>query len=186
MRLSEVTLTSLSLEELVRRWDGDERDQCSSAIYRRLGDRLWRFAYSRLQDCTLADDVVQDVFLRAWRASTRFDPAQASAKTWFFAIAHNVIQDKGRARSRWARTPGHVETVAWDRTDVVDTTILVRDALTKLSVDHREVLALAYDAGLTQQEIAEVLHLPLGTVKTRTFHALRHLRQLIGDGDAAA
>lgn len=186
-RLADAAQASLSTEELVRRWAGGERERVSAALYHRLGDRLWRFAHSRLRDRSLADDVVQDVFLRAWKASERFDPAKGSATTWLFAIANNVVNDAGRTRSRrLSGGDGARFAVQPDPSTGVDTAVVVRAALEQLSRDHREVLALAYDGGLSQQEVSVVLNVPLGTVKTRTYHALRHLRVLIGAEHVAA
>src|SRR5207253_8150528 len=71
-------------------------EEGARALYRAYGDELYRFALKRLRDPALAEEVVQDVFLRAWRHQDQFDPQRASQRTWLFEIARNLTTDAHR------------------------------------------------------------------------------------------
>ncbi len=74
-------------------------EEGARALYRAYGDELYGFALRRLNDPALAEEVVQDVILRAWRHADRFDPQRASERTWLFEIARNLTTDAFRRRS---------------------------------------------------------------------------------------
>jgi RNA polymerase sigma-70 factor (ECF subfamily) len=133
-----------------------------------------------------ADDVVQETMSRVWRHAGSFDPGQGTETTFVFTIARRVIIDRWRRASRRvdeAELASHPlpDSGAGHAFDAVLAKTVVRDAVAKLGPRHREVIELAYFRGLTQAEIAECLATPLGTVKTRTFSALRALRAEVGD-----
>ncbi|HWC67839.1 MAG TPA: RNA polymerase sigma factor [Acidimicrobiales bacterium] len=137
-------------------------------------------------DARDADDVVQETMSRVWRHAGSFDPAQGTEATFVFTIARRVIIDRWRRASRRvdeAELAYHplLDSGAGHAFDAVLARTVVRAAVAKLAPRHREVIELAYFRGLTQAEIAERLATPLGTVKTRTFSALRVLRAEVGD-----
>ncbi|MDP9444253.1 MAG: sigma-70 family RNA polymerase sigma factor [Actinomycetota bacterium] len=74
------------------------REALVRTAYERHGGELYRFGYAWLDDAGAAQDAVQEVVVRAWRAADRFDPAVGSLRTWLYAIARNVVRDQGRAR----------------------------------------------------------------------------------------
>lgn len=167
------------------------------AAYAAHGAELYRFALRSLGDRPLAEEAVQETFLRAWRAAHRFDPALASLRTWLFAIVRNVVVDLARARS--ARPPlagalptfdgdAAVEVVATD-TDEFDRVLVtwqVEEALRHLSDDHRTVLVEVHVKGRPYAAVAAHLGLPEGTVKSRVYYGLRALRlalEELGWGD---
>jgi RNA polymerase sigma-70 factor, ECF subfamily len=137
----------------------------------------------------IVDEAVQETLLRVWRSAERFDPERASVATFTFAIARNVVTDLWRrAQVRPASDGIVVEDMVTARDDVEPmlTGLLVRDALASLSPEHRQVLELGYYQGMRQTEVAERLQIPVGTVKTRTYHALRQLRQQLAEVGGAS
>ena len=126
-----------------------------------------------------AEDLVQETLLRAWRRPDGLDPARGPARPWLLTIARHVAIDQHRARS--AR-PTEVDDSSLARVGVdddIDTALdgwLVADALATLTHEHREALVHTYYAGRTVTEAAAVLHVPVGTVKSRVFYGLRALK----------
>ena len=146
-------------------------------LYRRYGRRLYRFGVQALGNDALAEEMVQETFVRLRRTAGQYDAQRASVDTYLFAIARSVALDiRERSSSRDLLPLNELDSVE----QVLDSLIL-REALDTLSVAHRQVLRLAYDQGLTQSQIAERLGLPLGTVKTRMFHATQALRSALDE-----
>lgn len=165
-----------------------ERDADAFArLYDRHADLVYSVALRVLADPSLAQDTAQDVFLRLWRTPAAYDPARGRFVSWLVSVARNRAVDEVRMRGRRrvreigedvgvedppdarAEDPQLAVQVQADR-------IAVRRALAQLPEDQRLALELAYFSGLTQQEIAERLQQPLGTIKTRTRLAMRKLR----------
>jgi RNA polymerase sigma-70 factor (ECF subfamily) len=147
-------------------------------LYRRYASRLYGFGLKLLGDAGLAEELVQECFVRLWRTAGRFDAGKASVGTYLFTIARSLAVDLRRRPSSRPFDPQPQEIASRDE-DSVDRLmegLAVRDALDSLSPAHQAVLRLAYEHGLTQNEIAVRLGIPLGTVKTRAFHGLRALR----------
>lgn len=141
---------------------------------------LFGFGLRLLGDRGMAEELVQDTVVRLWRSADRYDPARGSVRTFVYAIARNVAADLRRRCASRPLDTHEDETTAHPPTEEPhDKLVLgleVRAAMTGLSDKHREALELSYDEDLTQSQIAERLGVPLGTVKTRTFHALRALK----------
>ncbi|MER6355053.1 sigma-70 family RNA polymerase sigma factor [Streptomyces sp. NPDC001634] len=135
------------------------------------GDRQW------------AEDVVQETLIRAWQHPAAFDPARGPARAWLCTVARHLVIDAHRARK--ARPP-EVDGEALERVaeqtpgeDQIEQALqswAVADAIRTLSPDHRAVLLETYYRGRTMAEAADVLGIPLGTVKSRTYYALHALR----------
>ncbi len=148
------------------------------AAYGTYGGELYRFARRALADPGLAEEAVQETFLRAWRAADRFDPHLASLRTWLFAIARNVVVDlvrRRRARPQpvpLSEAPSKVE----DGTEALLRAFQVEEALRRLSPDHRTVIVEVYYRGRPAAEVAEELGIPAGTLRSRVFYGLRALR----------
>ncbi len=146
-------------------------------LYRRYNVRLYRYGLQALGDSGLAEEMVQECFLRLWRNAGQFDAARGSVAAYLIVIGRSVAADvRKRPSSRpleeleEGKLPPQLDSV-----DQILSGLMVREAVDSLSLAHRQVLILA-EAGLTQSQIATRLEVPLGTVKTRTFHALRALR----------
>jgi RNA polymerase sigma-70 factor (ECF subfamily) len=131
------------------------------------------------------DDIVQETMVRLWRSAHRFDPARGSEPTFIAAVARNTTIDLARREAcrpaEASADPQVLGSAAPSDTERVATVLTVRAALRELSPMQRELLRLAYFEQLTQDEIARHLGVPLGTVKSRTFHAFRYLRTILGD-----
>ena len=168
---------------LVRLADG-ELDALED-LYDRYKTMAYSIAYRITNDATLAEDVVQEAFLGAWRNAARYVEGRGSVKTWLMAIVHHRAIDAVRRRRPTTELPD-VELpppAAFTTPDVwaevaagLDATT-VRDALAALSEVQREAIELAYFAGLTQQEIADRTATPLGTVKSRMRLGLLAMRR---------
>lgn len=156
-------------------------------LYDRYERRLFGLGVQLLGDRDLAEELVQETFVRVWQKAGRFDPDLGSATTFVFTIARRLAIDLWRrkaARPRLADTDQADEPIPFPSgVDEVVARVVVRDALQQLSPPHRQVLDLAYTGGMTQTEIAAEIGVPVGTVKTRTYHALRSLRSILGEMD---
>jgi RNA polymerase sigma-70 factor, ECF subfamily len=165
---------------------GDE--QALGQLYDRLGRQAYALARRVTQDDGLAADVVQEAFLDAWKSSARYDESRGKVATWLLTIVHRrAVDTVRRASVRPGVASKPVEglpEIAGDVDvpgDVIgrDEAARVRAALAQLPATQRNVLELAYLDGLTQSEIADRLHEPLGTVKSRTHTGLQRLRELL-------
>ncbi|HUK73174.1 MAG TPA: sigma-70 family RNA polymerase sigma factor [Streptosporangiaceae bacterium] len=148
-------------------------------LYQRHGTRLYRYGLSVLgNNSGLAEEMVQESFIRLWRNAQRFDPARAKASTYLIVIARSVAADIARRPSSRPHLPfDDVQlTPDNDNVDRVLQSLMIREAMDSLGPAHVQVLRLAHDEDLTQVQIAQRLGLPLGTVKTRMFHGMRALR----------
>jgi RNA polymerase sigma-70 factor, ECF subfamily len=171
---------------LVQRLRGDRSGDELRELYRRYAPELVGFATSALGDRELAEEVVQDVFAQLWRHAKDYDQRRASVRTWLYAIARNRIIDAHRraaVRPKRAADEDSLEGVAEIDAEL-DHAVLrwqVTAALSRLSPPHREVIRLAHYGGLTMREISEKTGVPIGTVKSRTSYALRHLRLIFDE-----
>jgi len=137
---------------------------------------LYGFAMRSLGDAGLAEEAVQETFVRAWRAGDRFDPQIGSLRTWLFAILRNVVIDLGRAR---AARPGVAEGGVEPSVEPLEQALLswqVEEAMRRIGDQHREILVETYYRGRPYAEVAAELGIPVGTVKSRVYYALRAMR----------
>lgn len=169
--------------DLLARVAAGDRGEPLEELFRRYAGRLYGLGLGLLGDAGLAEELVQESFVRLWRQAPRFDPGRGTVGTFVFALARRIAVDLWRrpsSRPLLIDAPGP----AWPRAlvdpaaGVVDG-VVVRRALDALSPAHRQVIELSYGGGLTQAEIARQVGVPLGTVKTRTYHALRALKLVL-------
>lgn len=151
------------------------------AAYAAHGGELYGFALRSLGDAGLAEEAVQETFLRAWRHSGRFDPEVASLRTWLFAICRHVVIDLARRRA--VRPPladvavaDDADVVTGDEVDRALTAWQVEEALRRIGEEHRRVLVEVYYRARPYAEVAGELGVPVGTVKSRVYYGLRALR----------
>ena len=140
---------------------------------------LYGFARRSLGDAGLAEEAVQETFLRAWRAGERFDPELGSLRTWLFAILRNVVIDLSRAR---AVRPGVAESGVEPSVEPLEEALLawqVEEALRRIGEQHRKVLIETYYRGRPYGEVAAELGVPEGTVKSRVYYGLRALKMAL-------
>jgi RNA polymerase sigma-70 factor (ECF subfamily) len=154
-----------------------------------LYDRHHRVAYGLalrvVRDEALAEDAVQEAFLAVWRTAGRFIPERAKASTWILTLVHrravDLVRREQRRRTEQLTESEEVptETSAADDAWLRFERERVQTALKRLPDMQREALELAYYGGFTQTELAERLGQPLGTIKSRMFTGLAHLRELL-------
>lgn len=162
---------------LISRIAAGDRGAPLAELYRRYEGRLYGLGLRLLGDSGLAEELVQETFVRLWRRADRFDEQRGSASAFIFAVARRIAIDLWRRpSSRPLLSESDPDMATPDAIERVLIGLTVRDALESLSAAHREVLELSYTQDLTQTQIAERLGLPLGTVKTRTYYALRALK----------
>jgi RNA polymerase sigma-70 factor (ECF subfamily) len=172
-------------EALVMLVSGQDQ-RAFEVLYDRYADLVYSVALRVLADPTLAQDVAQEVFLRLWRAPGSYDAARGRFSNWLVSVARNRAVDEVRTRGRRrlrevgpAAMEDPPDGQAEDPSAMAQADLdarAVRRALTELPEEQRVTLELAYYGGLTQQEIAQLLSQPLGTVKTRTRLAMKKLR----------
>ena len=159
-------------------------------LYDRYKTMAYSIAYRITNDATLAEDVVQDAFLGAWRNAARYGEGRGSVKTWLLSIVHHRAIDAIRRRRPTSELPdvdaGLPDALTlpdvWAEVSASLDSATVRTALVALSDVQREALELAYFGGLTQQEIAERTGTPLGTVKSRMRLGLLAMRRALEVG----
>jgi RNA polymerase sigma-70 factor, ECF subfamily len=167
---------------LLRRVAAGDHGAPLRRLYARYERRLYGFGLRLLGDPGLAEELVQETWLRTWRSAGRFDPERGTVRAFLFTIARRVAVDLWRRPSSRAHFPELPDAAAVEaRADEVLLAVTVRDAMGALSPAHREVLELVYDEDLKLAEIAERLDVPVGTVKSRAYHALRSLRAALAE-----
>ncbi len=173
------------------------RDECAFAVlYDRFADLVYSASLRVLADPQLAEDVTQDVFVRLWRRPESFVAARGRFLTWLMSVTRNRAVDEIRALGRRHRReiPQPDDGVADLRLQIVapgddpqvetelhELRAIVRSAVCDLPPDQRRALELAYFGGLTQQEISDLAHEPLGTIKTRIRLGMQKLRRALQD-----
>ncbi len=169
---------------LLRRVAAGDHREALGILHDRHATRIFRLGLRLLGDRGRAEELVQETFVRLWHSAGRFDPEQATVGGFVLLLARRAAVDmlrRAAARPQQVALDGaEEEPVSDDAFARLVEGLAVREALEALSPDHRRVLELGYDEDLTQPQIASHLGLPLGTVKSRTYHALRALREELG------
>lgn len=162
----------------------------------RLYDRHARLVFTTARrivvDRQVAEEVVQDVYVKVWRHAGRFDPRKGAFVNWLLTVTQRSALDRVRRRrlplaaseevDRAGEPWGAVEDSAPGPADQAvrsEDSTTIRDALRDLSEAHRQTVVLAYFEGLTREEIADRMRVPVGTVKSRLKYALDRLRSAL-------
>jgi RNA polymerase sigma-70 factor (ECF subfamily) len=175
--ISNVSAIDPTDEELLERVGRRDHD-AFEALYKRYSRSVLGLALRRLGDRGRAEDALQETFTAIWRAAKTYKPERGKAAPWLFAVARNSISDRGRARREPpAEAPDEptMEAGPDERAEQSWLSWRVHGALESLPDHERELIELAYWSGLSQSEIATLVGIPLGTVKTRTRSALARL-----------
>jgi RNA polymerase sigma-70 factor (ECF subfamily) len=153
-------------------------------LYGRHHVKVYRFALRFLRDESTAEDMVSEVFIDVWRQADRFE-RRCQVSTWLLAIARNKAFTALRSRHAEAlddTTAATLEDPANDpelELQAKDRSNVLRRCLTQLSPEHREMIDLVYYHEKSINEVAEIVGIPLNTVKTRTFYARKRLSELL-------
>jgi RNA polymerase sigma-70 factor (ECF subfamily) len=163
-------------EAVVRRLQSGDPDALAQ-LYDAYAGVVSALAQRILRDAAEAEEVVQEVFMQAWRQAGRFDPRRGSPAAWLVTMSRSRALD--RVRRRAVRRETSKEAPVASSTPGPEGPMAVRTALTTLSADQRQALEMAFYDGLTHAEIAHQLGQPLGTVKTRIRTAMLRLRDAL-------
>ena len=176
---------SEDVQRIVAVGSGDER--ALEEIYDRYAQRVFSLAVSILRDESLAEDAVQEVFSNIWTKAQSYRPEMAAPSTWIMSVAHHKVVDMYRSRRRATDHTVYPEIDALQRIPDAKMSVerqvergfdakLVRDALLTLPVEQSQPLYLSAWHGYSQSEIANMLGIPLGTVKTRMRLGMQKLK----------
>ena len=168
--------------QLIQRVRADDTGEAMRALYRTYSGELYGFALNALGERGAAEEVVQEVFTRAWRHAATYDSRRGSVRTWLYQIARHAIIDTRRRASVRPALALHAPEEEADSGPTIEQAMLgwqVVSALERLTPEHRQMIRLAHFQGLSMREIAERCDLPVGTVKSRTWYALRSLRLVL-------
>jgi RNA polymerase sigma-70 factor (ECF subfamily) len=173
----------------------DTQPEALSLLYDRYGRLIFSLAVHITGDVATAEEITQDVFLQVWHKAATYHPDLGKVSTWLTSIAHHKAID--RLRHQAVRPEGHSADLAGELDIILSglpavemavednlLSVAIRQALSFLPPDQKQVLLLAYFEGMTQQEISDRLGEPLGTVKTRIRLGMLKLRQLVADAGA--
>lgn len=176
-------------EQLMRRVaNGDAA--ALETLYEQYAPAVMGLAFKMLGDRAVAEEVVQETFWRVWRNAETFCEQQGAFSSWVFGITRNLAIDtwrRGKARPQpiWDREDEQLENNPDPQADVTESAwtsikhVQVRQALSVLPPAQREVVEMAFFWGMTRQEIAESIGVPLGTVHTRARLGLQKLREAL-------
>jgi RNA polymerase sigma factor (sigma-70 family) len=174
--------------ELVRRVAAQDPGAFES-LYRRYGPSVYGVALRILRQAFLAQEVVHDTFLALWNAPDAYDPSRGPFRAYLLSLAHHravdAVRREERLRDRERRSNPELAPVedqmeaVVEEVDLADRRRQVREALRALPEDQRRLVELMYFEGWTQTKIAEAERIPLGTVKSRVFAAMRRLREAL-------
>ena len=166
--------------------DGDAR--AFELVYDRHGGAAFSLAYRMVGDRAIAEDITQEAFLSMWRSRVRYDRERGSVRAWVLGIVHhrtidalrrNLVHDRRRASAEGLEERQE----APERTDVEvarrDEARTVREAMETLPEEQHRVIQLAYFGGFTHTQIAEMLDMPVGTVKGRMRLGLDKMRRAL-------
>jgi RNA polymerase sigma-70 factor (ECF subfamily) len=176
--------------DLARRLQRREQ-QAMADLYDRFGRLAYSIVYAIVHDTGVAEDLVQETFLRVWNRAAGFDPDRGALGPWLLAVARNRAIDYIRSASaRMDRNLFELDEhgsathfVDMEREVLnADAARRIKTAMAKLNENQRKVIELAYYEGLSQTEMAERMGQPLGTVKTWVRSALKNLKDELGGG----
>lgn len=169
--------------ELIERLQA--HDQAAfSYLYDHYSKALFTVIYGVVQQTEVAEDVLQEAFVKIWQNVRSYDSSKGRLYTWMLNIARNTAIDRTRSKdfSKQAKTTELTDNV-YDEKGVVHSSINdigLKKTLERLPEESRRLLELSYFQGYTQEEISKMLGIPLGTIKTRIRSTLLQLRKLVG------
>jgi RNA polymerase sigma-70 factor (ECF subfamily) len=161
-------------------------------LYSRYSSLVYSASLRVLRDASLAEDMVQEIFLRIWRKPESYVAQRGKFATWLTSVTRNRAVDEIRSRNRrYRHETASPEEQEWDvpgdesddpalTAEMSDQRRIILKALSGLPAEQKQVIHLAYFGGLTQQEISDRLQQPLGTVKTRIRLGMQKLRVALG------
>ncbi|WP_394768692.1 sigma-70 family RNA polymerase sigma factor [Lacisediminihabitans sp.] len=177
----------VSKETLLARIAGGDQD-AFSALYDEVSPRVFGLIRRLLVDYSQSEEVTQEVFLEIWQSASRYEPSKGGASTWILTMAHRRAVDRIRAsqssRDRDVKIGIRDYVAEYDNvSETVEVSIeheRVKEAMTQLTELQRQAVTLAYYGGYSHSEVAKLLSVPIGTVKTRLRDGMIRLRDELG------
>ena len=174
---------SILLEKHIVELLQERNEKAISLLYEHYGDTLYGVAFKVVKDEELAQDVVQESFVKIWKKSDSYDAAKAKLFTWLFRITRNTAIDKLRSINTKSEKEIQIDVsnvysvgIQSTQPELMD----VRENLDKIDDKYQIVLDALFFQGMTQQEASEELDIPLGTIKSRLKIGLRELKKIYG------
>ncbi|MGH3718669.1 MAG: sigma-70 family RNA polymerase sigma factor [Pseudonocardiaceae bacterium] len=164
---------------------GGSDDALIRAVYEQHGQAVLAYAIKLTGDRAAAEDVLQETLVRAWRHSEVLVNGKGSVRGWLLTVAGRIVVDRARARAARPREVAEFPAqppMERDHADQVIDSMDLFEAMQKLSEEHREVIVQLYFRGCSLLEASAALGVPEGTVKSRSYYALRALRKALGRG----
>ena len=165
---------------------GEER--ALGELYARFGGEVFRYLLALTNDRRLAEEALQDTFLAVWRGAGIYE-GRSGVRTWLFGVARRRARDASRRRLLELAGEGELESLVTEELGPEESLLTdarrqeLADVVGRLAPAHREALALVFVHGLSYAEAAEVLDVPLGTVKSRLSNARRTLKAILEDSE---
>lgn len=147
-------------------------------FYGRHAGRVLAYACQLGKGADLVEDVVQEVFVAVWRRAASFRPDRGDPAGWLYTITRNKLVDHWRRQGETAEL-GEIDSMSFAEEESGDLRVTVRQALARVAPDQRRAIEMAYFGGLTYEETARRLDLPVGTLKSRIRSGLKTLRTLL-------
>lgn len=152
-------------------------------LYQRYAGRILAYARRLTHDSALAEDIAQEVFTTVWTRACTFRPDRGGVPSWLYTLTRNKLID------HWRRTGAPAEVEATENLHLADPArrvhemdLSVRQALSRVAPEQREAIETAYYQGLTYEEAAGELALPVGTLKSRIRAGLKAMREVLSEG----
>lgn len=173
--------TQIAEESLVSMLS-DRNQEGMEILYDNYSSALFGVIHRIIQNDEIAEDVLQETFLKIWNNFAMYDPVKGRLFTWMLNIARNMAIDKVRSKefTQKQKNRGYSDSVSpvdfEDHSVYNPETIGLKEMVRKLEPEYKQIIDLLFFGGYTQSEVAEKLNLPLGTVKTRSRAAIQKLR----------
>ncbi|MEW6374313.1 MAG: sigma-70 family RNA polymerase sigma factor [Thermodesulfobacteriota bacterium] len=165
--------------ELLRKISGGD-EEAFRQLYNQTHKRVYYYLYRLLREKSLAEDVLVETYTEVWRGAKNFK-GKSQVTTWMMAISRNLAMNQLKKIKKHEDIDGlpNLSDGLIPDTGHLDRQKLLKEAMLKLSINHREILDLVFFHEMTYQEVSEILDIPLSTVKTRVFYAKKALRGIL-------
>lgn len=174
----------MTLEQTIIKFQQKD-EKAFETLYNMYSDSMHGTIYNIVRDYSIADEVMQDVFIKAWHKADTYSSKKGRFFTWILNIARNAAIDKTRSKN-FKKTKQNLNSDFFvdiletsdsldDKTDAIG----IKNFVTKLGQKCKEVIELLYFKGYTQSEASDTLEMPIGTIKTRNRNCIKELRNMV-------
>ncbi|WP_248723954.1 RNA polymerase sigma factor [Seonamhaeicola sp. ML3] len=174
----------MQLETLVKKFQ-DKDENAFESLYNMYSQSIHGVIFNIVKDDALADEITQDVFIKAWHKSNSYNSGKGRFFTWILNIARNAAIDKTRSKDfkknkQNLNADFFVNIIeASDNLDNKTDAIGIKQFVSKLADNCKKIITLLYFKGYTQSEASETLNMPIGTIKTRNRNCIKELRNMV-------